>query len=44
MSKENLVMKYERPDVTIVLAEDEDVITSSFEVVEDSEGGWSGFF
>ena len=37
-------MKYEKPDVKIVLAEDEDVITSSFEVVEDDEGGWSGFF
>ena len=37
-------MKYEKLDVKIVLAEDEDVITASFEIVEDNEGGWSGFF
>ncbi len=36
-------MKYEKPDIKIVLAEEEDVITASFEIVED-EGGWSRFF
>ena len=37
------MMKYEKPIVEIVLSDEEDVVTASFEIAED-EGGWSGFF
>ena len=37
-------MKYEKPDVEILLAEEEDVITASYEIIDDDEYGWSGFF
>ena len=37
------MMKYEKPFVEIVLSDEEDVVTASFEVEED-EGNWGGFF
>lgn len=46
MSREKLVMMYEKPDVEVVMTDEEDVIrTSPFEVEEDDgNGNWSGFF
>lgn len=47
MSKEKLVMKYEKPEVEVIMTDEEDVIrTSPFQVEEDDdeEGYWSGFF
>lgn len=38
-------MKYEKPEVEVVMTDEEDVITSSFETAEDDgETKWSPFF
>lgn len=38
-------MKYEKPEVEIVMTDEEDVITSSFEISkDDGEELWSPFF
>ena len=38
-------MKYEKPDVKIILTDEEDVVrTSPFEIVDDDDNNWSGFF
>lgn len=45
MSKEKVVMKYEKPNVEVVLSDEEDIVTGSFEVNEsDDDTNWSGFF
>ena len=45
MSKEKVVMKYEKPNVEVVLSDEEDIVTGSFEVSEsDEDTNWSGFF
>ena len=37
-------MKYEKPEVEMIMTDEEDVITGSFEIAEDNEDDWSGFF
>ncbi len=46
MSKEHSVMKYEKPEVKVVMTDEEDVIrTSPPEIVEDDKDTkWSPFF
>ena len=45
MSKEKVIMKYEKPNVEVVLSDEEDIVTGSFEVSEsDEDTNWSGFF
>ena len=42
MSKEKVVMKYEKPNVEVVLSDEEDIVTGSFEVNEsDDDTNWS---
>ena len=45
MSKEKVVMKYEKPNVEVVLSDEEDIVTGSFEINEsDDEKKLERFF
>lgn len=38
-------MKYEKPDVEMIMTDEEDVVrTSPFEIVDDDDTNWSEFF